>query len=43
MVLVDGLVLLASLAGRTVVAAVTDAWGMTKRGFARLPAAVMPR
>jgi hypothetical protein len=36
LVLVDGLVLLASLAGRTVVAAVTDAWGMAKRGFARL-------
>ena len=35
--LADGLVSLASLAGgRTVVAAaVTDAWGMTKWGFAR--------
>src|SRR5271169_2982072 len=41
LVLADGLVSLASLAGRTVVAAaVTDARGMrgmTKRGFARLP------
>jgi hypothetical protein len=37
LVLVDGLVLLASLTGRTVVAAViTDARGMAKRGFARL-------
>ena len=34
----DGLVSLASPAGgRTVAAAVTDARGMTKRGFARLP------
>ena len=39
LVLADGLVSLASRAGgRTVVAAaVTDARGMTKRGFARLP------
>jgi hypothetical protein len=33
----DGLVSLASLAGRTVVAAAaTDAWGTVRRGFARL-------
>jgi hypothetical protein len=37
MALAEEVVALASLAGRTVVAAaVTDAWGMTKRGFARL-------
>ena len=37
MVLAEGLVSLASLAGRTVVAAaVTDAWETAKRGFARL-------
>ena len=37
LVLADGLVSSASLAGRTVAAAVTDARGMTKRGSARLP------
>lgn len=37
MALEEGLLSLASLAGRTVVvAAVTDAWGTAKRGFARL-------
>jgi hypothetical protein len=37
MALEDALVSLASLAGQTVVAAaVTDAWGTAKRGFARL-------
>ncbi len=38
LVLADGLVSLASLAGRRWRRPqVTDAWGMTKRGFARLP------
>lgn len=37
MAVAEEVVALASLAGRTVVAAaVTDVWGMTKRGFARL-------
>jgi hypothetical protein len=37
MVLIEGLLALASLAGRTVVgAAATDAWETAKRGFARL-------